>query len=55
LYEKRATAEWLEALAPLATDWRKPFLTIAPYLIVVFRLDYEPVRLVDGTERRRKN
>jgi nitroreductase len=54
-YDRRATAEWLEALAPLGTDWHKPFLTIAPYLIVVFRLDYEPARLTDGTERRRKN
>ncbi|HEY2949743.1 MAG TPA: nitroreductase family protein [Micromonosporaceae bacterium] len=54
-YEKRATAEWLDDLAPLGTDWHKPFLTVAPYLIVVFRLDYEPVRLADGTERRHKN
>jgi nitroreductase len=54
-YERRATAEWLADLAPLGTDWRKPFLTTAPFLIVVFRLDYEPVRLKDGTERRHKN
>jgi nitroreductase len=33
----RATAEWLEALAPLGTDWRKPFLEIAPWLVVVFK------------------
>ena len=25
-YEGRATPEWLAALAPLGTDWRKPFL-----------------------------
>jgi nitroreductase len=54
-YEKRAPSEWLEDLAPLGTDWRKPFLEVAPFLIVVFRLDYEPARLADGTERRRKN
>jgi nitroreductase len=54
-YEKRAPPEWLDALAPLGTDWHKPFLTVAPYLIVVFRLDYEPARLPDGTERRSKN
>ena len=54
-YERRASAEWLDALAPLGTDWHKPFLTTAPYLVVVFRLDYEPARLADGTERRRKN
>jgi len=35
-YEGRAPAEWLEALAPLGTDARKPFLETAPYLIVVF-------------------
>jgi len=36
----RATAEWLEALAPLGTDWRKPFLEIAPWLVVVFKQIY---------------
>jgi len=36
-YAQRAPPEWLEALAPLGTDWRKPFLEVAPYLIVVFR------------------
>jgi len=35
-YQRRASAEWLAALAPLGTDTRKPFLEIAPYLIVVF-------------------
>lgn len=35
-YAHRATAEWLEALAPLGTDENKPFLTEAPVLIVVF-------------------
>jgi nitroreductase len=35
-YEHRAPREWLEALAPLGTDWRKPFLEIAPWLIAVF-------------------
>jgi nitroreductase len=33
----RATAEWLEALEPLGTDWRKPFLETAPWLIAVFK------------------
>jgi nitroreductase len=54
-YERRAPAEWLEALAPLGTDWRKPFLETAPCLIVVFRLDYEPALLADGTEHHTKN
>lgn len=39
-YERRFPPEWLQALAPFGTDWHKEFLEIAPYLIVVFRLDY---------------
>jgi nitroreductase len=35
-YEHRAPPEWLAALAPLGTDWRKPFLEKAPALIAVF-------------------
>lgn len=35
-YERRATDEWREALAPLGTDANKPFLETAPYLIAVF-------------------
>jgi len=35
-YERRATPEWLAALAPLGTDFVKSHLTDAPYLIVVF-------------------
>jgi nitroreductase len=35
-YERRASEEWLEALAPLGTDWRKPFLERAPWLIAIF-------------------
>jgi iodotyrosine deiodinase len=33
----RATPEWLAALAPLGTDWRKPFLELAPWLVIVFK------------------
>ena len=39
-YEERAPKEWLEDLAPLGTDWQKPFLTTAPWLIVVFKEIY---------------
>lgn len=39
-YEHRATPEWLEALAPIGTDSDKPFLEIAPWLIVVFRINH---------------
>jgi nitroreductase len=35
-YTRRASREWLEALEPLGTDDRKPFLETAPYLIVIF-------------------
>ena len=35
-YEHRASAEWLDALAPLGTDSDKLFLETAPYLIAVF-------------------
>jgi iodotyrosine deiodinase len=44
----RATAEWLEALAPLGTNWRKPFLEIAPWLVVVFKQIY--VVAADGSK-----
>lgn len=39
-YERRFPEDWLEALEPFGTDWHKEFLEIAPYLIVVFRIDY---------------
>lgn len=40
-YESRMSNEWLDDLKPLGTDWQKPFLEIAPYLIIVFRRIYE--------------
>lgn len=39
-YEQRMPQSWLDDLAPLGTDWHKEFLEIAPYLIVVFKIDY---------------
>ena len=39
-YERRAPQEWLDALAPLGTNKDKPFLEIAPYLIVIFSQSY---------------
>lgn len=41
-YERRASEEWLEALAPLGTDWHKPFLEEAPAVIVVFEVHKGP-------------
>ena len=35
-YNGKAPQAWLDALEPLGTDESKPFLEIAPYLIVVF-------------------
>jgi nitroreductase len=35
-YERRAPEGWLEALRPIGTDWRKPFLETAPWLIAIF-------------------
>ena len=39
-YERRFPEEWLDALEPFGTDWHKPFIEDAPYVIVVFRIDY---------------
>ena len=49
-YGHRATKEWLEDLNQFGTDWHKPFLEIAPYLIVVFRKIYDLED--DGTQRK---
>ncbi len=40
-YNGRMSEEWLKDLAPIGTDWNKPFLEIAPYLIIVFKRSYE--------------
>jgi len=44
-YHNRMSESWLKDLQPLGTDWHKPFLEIAPYLIIVFKKAYD---LVDG-------
>ena len=40
-YHGRMSGEWLQDLRPLQTDWKKPFLEIAPYLIIVFKKAYD--------------
>jgi len=50
-YSGRAPADWLDALAPLGTDAEKPFLEIAPWLIVVFAESYG----IDAAGERVKN
>ncbi len=48
-YNERMSDEWLEDLKPFATNWQKPFLEIAPYLIIVFKRAYEFE--IDGKKR----
>jgi nitroreductase len=50
-YHGRAPREWLDVLAPLGTDEQKPFLEVAPHLIVIFSQSY--TLLPDG--RKLKN
>jgi nitroreductase len=40
-YHGRMSPEWVEDLGPFQTDWTKPFLEIAPYLIVAFKKSYD--------------
>jgi iodotyrosine deiodinase len=39
-YESRMPDDWLEALRPLGTDWRKAHIEDAPFVIVVFEQAY---------------
>lgn len=50
-YENRMPPEWIEALEPLGTDWRKPYLETVPWIVVVF----EEVHGVQADGRPRKN
>lgn len=54
-YESRFPDEWLQALAPLGTDWHKEFLETAPWVIVVFRENYGMVAQPDGSTRQTKH
>ena len=44
-YNGRMSDDWLKDLAKFDTDWNKPFLEIAPALIVVFKQTFE---VIDG-------
>ncbi|MEM1271945.1 MAG: nitroreductase family protein [Bacteroidota bacterium] len=35
-YTNRMNEEWLEALEPIGTNWQKPFLETAPYIVICF-------------------
>lgn len=50
-YTYRMNDEWLRDLKALATNWHKPFLETAPWLIVVFRKPYYK----DETAKKRNN
>jgi len=47
-YERRAPEAWLEALRPIGTDWHKPFLETAPWLIAIFVQKWS--RAADGSK-----
>lgn len=40
-YHGRMSDSWLEDLKKFGTDWNKPFLETAPYLIAVFKKAYD--------------
>ena len=48
-YAKRMGQTWVTDLKPLATTWEKPYLDIAPYLVVVFKQSYGHTE--DGARR----
>ena len=48
-YEHRAPDSWLEDLNQFGTDWHKPFLEDAHYLIVVFKKHYD----LDGSSHKK--
>ena len=55
-YESRMSDEWLTALEPLGTTWRKPFLEVVPWIIVVFRQAFGlHVNAETGEEQRFKH
>ncbi len=40
-YNGRMSDEWLEDLKKFDTDWNKPFIDIAPWIIVLFKKAYD--------------
>ncbi len=40
-YSGRMSQRWLRDLNPFGTDWNKPFIEVAPWIIVVFKKVYE--------------
>lgn len=50
-YHGRMSEEWLDDLKQFGTDWHKDFLTIAPYLVVIFKKSYD----IESTGEKSKN
>jgi len=50
-YNSRMSKAWLDDLKPMGTDWNKPFIETAPWLIVVFRKIYD----LDEKGRKKNN
>ena len=50
-YARRASQQWLAALAPLGTDEKKPFLETASHLIVIFARKFN----IDAEGNKHKN
>ena len=48
-YGHRAPDSWLKDLNQFGTDWKKPFIEDAPYLIVVFKKHYD----LDGSSQKK--
>ena len=48
-YHGRMSTEWLADLEAFGTNWEKPFLEIAPYLIIIFRKPYD---LIEGQKHK---
>lgn len=48
-YHGRMSEEWLQDLEPFGTDWHKPFLETAPWLLVVFKKSYD----LEGEEKKK--
>jgi len=48
-YNGRMSDEWLKDLEVFETDWKKPFLEHAPWLIIVFKKSYD----MEGDEKRK--
>lgn len=48
-YNGRMGEEWLKDLEPFATDHNKPFIDIAPWIIVVFKKPYD---IIEGEKKK---